>query len=447
MASWREDGAGVEQRLVRAVKSCGRPLRGESGDYSRLLEAIGERPIVLLGAATEGTHEFYRERMALTQRLVVQKGFKTLAVEAGWSDAYRVNRYIHSVGFDRDAEGAMADFKRFPSWPWQNSDVLDLVAWMRQYNDCAWREEAKLSFLGLDLYSLRAAMAVAERSLALRDPEVAERARGSFCGFDQFAPEPRRFGRPDALRLPRALEREALQELLELHRRGLVRHAILNSDDGFLIEQSARLVEQALPYYRSLLRGRSQAWNAYEAHLASTMEELLGSLRKRGAGKIVVWAMSAHTGDASATSLSRRGRRSLGQLLRERLGDAVFSIGLTTYGGSVTAAPEWGRLPERMRLSPAQPGSLEDVFHQSGLGDFLLLPSEAGAAQELLARKRLERAVGVVYRPAQELCAHCFEARLAGQFDAVLHFDQTRAVEPLERKTVWESTEGLGAGL
>lgn len=432
MASWRRSRASDEE-LAAQLRSRAWSLRGESSDYAPLLDAIGESKIVLLGAATEGTHEFNRERMALTQRLVVQKGFRVIAVDAGWSDAYRVNRFIHGVGFDEDAEGSLSDFKRFPSWCWRNADALDFVSWLRQYNAGVLRAEKRVSFLGLDLYNLRASMALVCRWLLARDADAARRACRQFQGFDQFGPDARSFVRAPGLGLSRAAERELSAELLNLHRRGLVRHAILNNDDGFLIEESTRLIEESEAYYGRLLRGGADAWNSYERHIAQTVEALADRFESAGAGaKMAIWSLNSHAGDASSVLGSGRKRTSLGRLLRERLGEDVFSIGSFTHEGTMTAALDWDAPPDYVRLRPAAQGSIERLFHLAGVGDFLLVLRGDEAASRLLRGRRLQRTVGMVYRPEAELASHWFEAELPRQFDAVLHFDRTRAVELIE---------------
>ncbi|HEX2610748.1 MAG TPA: erythromycin esterase family protein, partial [Gemmatimonadales bacterium] len=87
------------------------PLAGSSSDYDLLLDLIGDARVVLLGEASHGTHEFYRERARITQRLLEEKDFSAVAVEADWPDAYRVNRWARSVGGDSSAVEALGGFQ------------------------------------------------------------------------------------------------------------------------------------------------------------------------------------------------------------------------------------------------------------------------------------------------------------------------------------------------
>src|SRR5438270_1305575 len=142
--------------ITEAVRTAARTLEGAAADYDPLLGLVGDAPFVLLGEASHGTHEFYRERAEITKRLITEKGFTAVAVEADWPDAYRVNRYVRGATDDASSEEALAGFMRFPTWMWRNSDVLDFVGWLRDHNDAVSSEPAKVGFYGLDLYSLHA---------------------------------------------------------------------------------------------------------------------------------------------------------------------------------------------------------------------------------------------------------------------------------------------------
>jgi erythromycin esterase-like protein len=176
--------------------------------------------------------------------------------------------------------------------------------------------------------------------------------------------------------------------------------------------------------------------------MVETLQALLGHLeRQRGRAKIAVWAHNSHLGDARATEMSRRGELNVGQLVRERYGRDAVLIGFTTHHGTVTAASEWDAPAERKRVRPALPGSYEALFHAARPGRFLLTWRACDAATEGLREPRLEQAIGVIYRPETERVSHYFGARIPDQFDAVLHFDETRAVEPLEDTAEWEAGE------
>jgi erythromycin esterase-like protein len=419
-----------------------RPLGGSRRDYDALIEQVGDAAVVLLGEASHGTHEFYRERALITRRLIEERGFQGVAVEADWPDAYRVNRYLHGAGDDRDAEEALRGFRRFPTWMWRNAEVLDFVGWLRDRNEREGHAQAA-GFYGLDLYSLYSSVAEVVAYLDRIDPPAAERARQRYACFGEPGGE-QAYGRAATLGIAASCEEEVVRQLSELQRLGdahLRRDGVAAEDEQFYAEQNARLVASAERYYRSMFGDPASSWNLRDRHMADTLHRLAHHLgRHGGPSRLVVWEHNSHIGDARMTEMGRRGELNLGQLARQRWPDAVALVGFTTYAGSVTAASGWDAPAERKQVRPALPESFEHLFHRLGEERFALDLS-AGEAARALAEPRLERAIGVVYRPETERASHYFEARIAGQFDAVVHVDETRAVEPLERTAGWELGE------
>lgn len=429
---------------VALVRERARPLLGDPGQYDALLEGIGDARVVLLGEATHGTHEFYRERAFVTRRLILEKGFTAVAVEADWPDAYRINRYVRGAGTDEEAVQALADFGRFPTWMWRNADVLDFVGWLRTHND-ARPAEKRAGFYGLDLYSLRASMRAVLHYLDKVDPDAARRARRRYSCFDQFGEELQEYGYAASFGLYPSCEREVVTQLLDLHRQRAEyasRDGRVAPDEFFYAEQNARLVKNAEEYYRTMFRGRVDSWNLRDRHMVDTLQELLRFLdRMQPRARVVVWAHNSHLGDARATEMSERGELNVGQLVREQYGAAAVLVGFTTYTGTVTAASEWDGPAHRRHVRPALAGSYERLFHDAQVPRcFLPLRTDLDLASAL-AVPRLERAIGVLYLPGSERVSHYFRARLPEQFDFVLHFDETRAVEPLERNALWDAGE------
>jgi erythromycin esterase-like protein/predicted phosphoribosyltransferase len=427
------------------VRERARPLRGDPAQYDALLEGIGDARLVLLGEATHGTHEFYRERAFITRRLIVEKGFSAVAVEGDWPDAYRINRYVRGGGGEHDAIEALAGFGRFPTWMWRNADVLDFIGWLRTRND-ARRVDERAGFYGLDLYSLHASIDAVLTYLDKVDPEAAARARRRYGCFDRFGDRLQEYGYAATLGLHASCEREVITQLLELHRQRLDyarRDGRVAADEFFFAEQNARLVKNAEEYYRTMFGGRAASWNLRDRHMADTLEALLRFLGTPSAGdaRVVVWAHNSHIGDARATEMGQGGELNLGQLVRERYGAAAVLVGFTTHTGTVTAATDWDGPARRRHVRPALPGSYERLFHDAGIPRFLLSLRTDLDLASALAGPHLERAIGVLYLPESERSSHYFHARLPEQFDYVLHFDDTRAVEPLEREALWEAGE------
>jgi len=427
-----------------AVRTALRGLTGAAGDYDPLLEWIGDARFVLLGEASHGTHEFYKERAQITKRLIKEKGFTAVAVEADWPDAYRVNRYVRGLGDDAEAIDALADFKRFPAWMWRNADVLDFVGWLRAYNE-ALSLNARVGFYGLDLYSLHASIEAVLKYLDQIDPAAARRARYRYSCFEHFGEDTQAYGYAASFGLTETCETEVVDQLIELQRRAAEyarRDGRVAADEFFFAEQNARLVKDAEEYYRSMFRGRVSTWNLRDRHMVETLEALVAHLEEQGQNpKVIVWAHNSHLGDARATDMGRSGEFNVGQLVRQRYGHQAVLVGFSTHSGTVTAASNWDGPAERKRVRPALAGSYESLFHDVGRSRFMLDLRHGGAAAEALWQQRLERAIGVIYLPQSERVSHYFYATMPEQFDVVLHFDETRAVEPLERTAGWEAGE------
>ena len=429
---------------AEAVRHAAHTLTGAPTDFDAILDLAGSARFVLLGEASHGTHEFYRVRAEITKRLIRERGFTAVAVEADWPDAYRVNRYVRGVPDDADAADALNGFRRFPQWMWRNADVLDFVGWLRAHND-GLAPDRVVGFYGMDLYSLHASMEAVLRYLDDVDPDGARRARFRYACFEQFGEDPQAYGYAARLGLAPSCEDEVVQQLLELRRSAsayLSRDGRLAADELFFAEQNARLVRNAERYYRAMFGGRVESWNLRDRHMAETLDALVGHLGAQGGeAKVVVWAHNSHLGDARGTELGEEGELNVGQLVRERHAHDAVLIGFTTFTGTVTAASAWDGPAERKHVRPALPDSYEALFHEVGAPNFALVLRDGGEARAALDAPRLTRAIGVIYQPETERLSHYFRAHLPAQFDAVLHYDVTRAVEPLERTGLWRRGE------
>jgi len=433
-----------DRTASEAVSRVAQPLDEFAPNYDRLLDHIGEARFVLLGEATHGTHEFYLERARITERLIVERGFAGVAVEADWPDAYRVNRYIRGDSDDRDAEEALASFKRYPTWMWRNTDVVDFVGWLRDYNQTL-PAATRAGFYGLDLYSLFSSIEAVVRYLDRVDPEAAGRARARYGCFERFDSDSQSYGYAATSGLVEPCEAEVVAQLLELRRSAthyVSRDGRVAEDEFFFAEQNARLAKNAEEYYRSMFRGRASSWNLRDRHMVETLDALVGHLgRRANPGKLVIWAHNSHLGDARATEMRERGELNVGQLIRDRYPNASVLVGFTTHDGTVTASTEWDGPAELKQVRPSLPSSVERIFHDTDVPQFLLDLRGKRAALDPLHSPRLERAIGVIYRPDTERASHYFHVRLVDQFDAVIHWDHTRAVEPLERTAHWRALE------
>jgi erythromycin esterase-like protein len=350
---------------------------------------------------------------------------------------------VRGSGSDANADQALSGFKRFPTWMWRNTVVRDFVEWLRQHNRALPANAPRVGFYGLDLYSLYASIEAVLDYLEKVDPEAAARARYRYGCFEHFGEDTQVYGYATGFGLTESCQQDVVNQLVELRHRAAdyaQRDGRVAGDEFFQAEQNARLVKNAEEYYRTMFQGRVSSWNLRDCHMAETLDTLLTHLDTQfSTTKAVVWEHNSHLGDARATEMGTRGELNVGQLVRERHGREAMLVGFSTYHGTVTAASDWGAPAERKRVRPGLPGSYEALFHEVGIPRFFL--ALRGNAAIGLDEPRLERAIGVIYRPDTERLSHYFEARLSEQFDALVHFDQTRALEPLETTSGWQAGE------
>ncbi|MBA3395049.1 MAG: erythromycin esterase family protein [Deltaproteobacteria bacterium] len=414
-----------------ALARVARQIHGDD-ELDQLLDLIGEARVVLLGEATHGSHEFYELRAALTRKLIGQRGFAAVAIEGDWPDALRVDRYIRSLGDDDTADEALGAFQRFPTWMWRNTDVAALVEWLRHHNGSR-GADGRVGFYGLDLYSLHASIRAVLSYLGDNDADAAGRARSRYACFDHADQDPQQYGMKAHLEMSSSCEREVIEQLVEMQRRHAARSGRAPSGDSwFHAMQNAHVVKDAEAYYRTMFGGRNASWNLRDTHMADTLDMLAEHLGTKGdPAKLVVWAHNSHVGDARATELGDSGQLSLGQLMRQRHPDEVALVGFTTHTGTVECAYDWDEPGAVEDVRPSLPGSWEELFHEIGIPRFMITSS---ALRRVVGDEvtRLHRAIGVVYRPKTERRSHYYDARLADQYDLIVHVDETSAVEPLE---------------
>jgi erythromycin esterase-like protein len=441
----------LEQSIARSLRTEAMPL-DESGDLDRLMELIEEAPLVLLGEASHGTREFYRIRAEITRRLIVDKGFDAVAVEADWPDALQASRFVQLDSNDSTADQALDAFQRFPQWMWRNSEVVEFLYWLRLHNARIAQPQQRVGFFGLDLYSLRKSIRAVIDYLDRADPEAARRARERYSCFDHMAEDPQHYAYAARFGMRRDCEEDVLRQLQELSAQAASHLNQENPAKGrsvpdtlFYAQQNARVAKNAEAYYRSMFDSRDQSWNVRDEHMAQTLEALREHTGRHFGrpAKIAVWAHNSHLGDARATEPGEHGQLNLGQLVRQRWPGQSFLLGMTTHAGSVTAAGEWDGPAELKKVLPSRPDSIERLLHESGLHRFLLPLRGRDSVLRSVGSRYLERAIGVIYRPESERASHYFHADLANQFDAVIHIDRSSAVRPLEISPHWTPQDEL----
>lgn len=413
--------------VSRLVREEAEPFSGiASAELGSLLERIGDARVVLLGEASHGTSEFYQMRARITRELIARRGFNLVAVEADWPDARRIDRYVRHLPA---SPASWTPFSRFPAWMWRNRDVADFVEWLRSHNEDV-EPERRAGFFGLDLYSLYTSVAAVLEYLERVDPATAAVARERYGCLSPWQHDPAVYGRAALTGRYRSCEPDVVSMLRELLHRQLD-YAAHDGTEFLDAIQNARLVADAERYYRVMYYGSAESWNLRDRHMFDTLATLLQFSGPES--RAVVWAHNSHVGDASATEMADRGELNVGQLCRERFGPGAFIAGFGTDHGTVAAATDWDGPMEIKRVRRSRSDSYERICHDTGVDAFMLQlrdPRRSELRDELLPG-RLERAIGVIYRPETELMSHYFTASLPAQFDAWIWFDESSAVVPL----------------
>jgi erythromycin esterase-like protein len=426
----------VQDAAVQAVQAAAEPLRDEPRDYDTLLTLVAENPFVLLGESTHGTREFYRERARITRRLIEERGFTVIAVEADWQDAFDVNEFIHGRG-PASAVAALGTFTRFPQWMWGNTEIAELLEWMRDYNATDAGRRNPVGFYGMDLYGVEDAIDEVIAVLKIEDPAAAARAAQRYKCIEPHAR--RGMETYTAARHADSCARDLAAVFNDLNAR-MQRDGGHRPGDERLVSawQSARVVMNGEAYYRIAATGGAESWNLRDRHMADTLDALSDHLRGAGStpAKVAVWAHNSHLGDARVTERAEAGELNVGQLMRQRHDGATVIVGFTTYDGAVRAAESWGGRGEERRLNPARHDSFAAIFHAANIPRFLLRLRGNPELMSALAQPRLQRFVGVIYAPQTERYSHYFETDLARQYDAVIHIDRTSAVMPVTAASV-----------
>lgn len=406
------------------------PLNIKDPDLEGIKDAVKNKKIVLIGESTHGSAEFYRLRARITEELIKDCGFNAVAVEGDWPDIHRLSRYAGGKGPDANAREAMDDLRRFPLWMWRNREVEDFIEWLRQENR---QRGAKVGFYGLDLYGIKNSIARILQVLKERYPDEYENARERYSCFQTPLDEAVDYGRAVAGGVQKSCAKEVAAQMEALRERFLDRLETPEERELYLdLEQNARTVIGAEAYYRQLFYPGVSSWNIRDKHMFQTLRSLDEHISARETGKIVVWAHNSHVGRAVSTRRELLEETTLGELASDHYKDMCYSIGMTTSEGSVTAAHNWDEEGRYFHVNKPLEGSYEEFFSRVG-GDFML---PAAALKQL--GPKLERAIGVIYRPETERFSHYFESDFSARYDWLVHIQETSALEPLDDLHAWQ---------
>jgi protein-L-isoaspartate(D-aspartate) O-methyltransferase len=427
--------------LARKIAAACEPFEKlETAQLDRLLARIGDARIVLLGEASHGTSEYYWMRDRISRELIANKGFRFVAIEGDWPDAARVDHYVRHLEYPPSEWTA---FARFPTWMWRNKEVRAFVDWLRSHN-APLNTAKRIAFHGLDLYSLYDSIRAVLKYLDEVDPATARAARERYGCLTPWQSDPATYGHAALTGTYPTCESEVAVVLVDLLHK---RRAYAERDGERFMDavQNARLIASAEQYYRVMYYGSRASWNLRDSHMFETLKTLLAFYGPKS--KAIVWAHNSHIGDASATEMFSRGEYNLGHLCRKEFGTLAYTIGFGTNAGTVAAASNWGGPMEIKQVVPAVAESYERILHESGVPSFCLDLRQGTNGLEDLRKPRLERAIGVIYRPETELASHYFQAVLPKQFDEYVWFDETKAIAPFEAKTLDEMPDTYPFGL
>jgi len=437
--AWTEDGsraasrhvagAARRQSLPDLIAEAAEPLPDfDDPAFGALFDRFAARRVVMLGEASHGTAEFYRARAAITRHLVAEHGFTIIAVEADWPDAAAIDRFVRHRDTPAPAE---PPFQRFPTWMWRNVEIDALIRWLHAHNAGVAEPDRRAGFYGLDIYNMSGSINAVLEYLDRVDPQAAAAARERYGCLTPWQSDPASYGRAALTGGYAECEAEVIAQCRALLAKRLD-YAGDGGDDFLDAAQNARLVASAERYYRIMYYGGAESWNLRDGHMFETLRHLLDA--KGSDAKAIVWAHNSHIGDARATDMGQaRGEHNIGQLAREHFGQGAALIGFGTHAGTVSAAKDWDAQRETKRVLPSRPDSYERLFHDAGISPALfdLSPGKHEALRRRLAEPRLERFIGVIYRPETERWSHYSQAVLPDQFDAYVWFDETQALTPL----------------
>lgn len=417
----------IETEVISAVKHSSHQLNSKA-DLKPLFDHIKDSRIVMLGEASHGTHEYYRWRIYISQKLIEEEGFNFIVVEGDWPDCYRLNRFIK--GYDINNKSAfhvLHAFDRWPTWMWANWEVMALADWLQQHNKQL-PKNSKVGFYGLDVYSLWESLDSIMQYLKKVDPAALKLAEEAYRCFEPYRKDEGRSYAQSTLFVPAACQQEVLQLLKEIHHK--LPQYNTDYENVFNAEQNALIAVNAEKYYRAMVKGGPHSWNVRDLHMADTLERLLTFHGKNS--KAIVWAHNTHIGDARATDMTSEGMYNIGELARIRYGDKNVSlIGFGSYEGTVTAGRKWSAVMQTMTMPEARKGSWEYLLRRVGEKNKLILMDDFRKNDAMMENHIDHRAIGVVYNPQYEAYGNYVPSILPLRYDAFIYLDKTSALHPL----------------
>ncbi|MGE6613267.1 erythromycin esterase family protein [Peribacillus sp. NPDC076916] len=418
----------MHHNLVQSIIEQSVMLKSEAA-WDKLVQQVKNSKFVLLGEASHGTSEFYTARVEITKKLIQEKGFTFVAVEGDWPACQAINRYVK--GYDQvfnSARDVLKIFDRWPTWMWANEEMIDLIEWMKEYNESG-QNQTKVGFYGIDIYSLWESMDEVIHYLKQIDSPDLEAARRAFTCFEPFNRNNEEYAVSAGIFSEDCIEEVAkLLTTIQRKKEKYPNHEELNLN----LQVNALVAYNAENYYRTMVVHDDKSWNIRDMHMVDALNEIMDFYGSKG--KAIVWEHNTHVGDASATDMRDSGMINVGQVIREQNpAEDVFITGFGTYTGTVIAADEWGVDLEIKTVPPAMNGSWEEAMHLSGAYDKLLIFTDEN--RQLFQDRIGHRAIGVVYKPEYEQYGNYVPSVMSERYDAFIYMDETQALHPLVHKT------------
>ncbi len=415
-----------EKEITHLIQSNAHPLQ-HTNDLKPLMDRVGDARIVMLGEASHGTHEFYTWRMAITRKLIKEKGFNFIAVEGDWPDCYRINRYIKNyTDAGENALEVLNAFRRWPTWMWANWEIVALSEWLHKFNSNLGKH-LKVGFYGLDVYSLWESLEAILKYLRLVDPAATRVAEQAFKCFEPYKKdEGQGYARASKL-VPDLCETEVVDLLAQIRRK--LPQYNTDHENVFSTEQNAIVVVNAEKYYRAMIHGGPHSWNIRDEHMSETLDRLLQFHGENS--KAIIWAHNTHIGDARATDMAADGMMNIGELARIKHHEKdVVLVGFGSFKGTVIAGRSWGTEMRSINVPAAETGSWEHLVHQAVPGNNLFLMEDL--VNDLFMENHIgHRAIGVVYNPEYEHFGNYVPTIMPLRYDAFISLDHTKALHPL----------------
>ena len=468
---------------VLASKALPTHSKDRSSSASQMIFDLSKtKRVVCIGEASHGTEEFYQYRNEITENLISSGRCKGVLIEGDFPSVSVCHAYVTNISPNISIDDCLGSFQRFPTWMWSNESFKSFLEWLKEHNSKL-SPTQRCGIFGLDLYSFDTSMNAISSYVKKNETTALPMINSLYQCFDRVAKcDAQAYGYVTEILGKKGCQQEfkkaqqvvkaSIDRILETKAAGTT-NSVTDADLALINEINAQIVVDAEKYYRSMFRSKMRqrsdelivpmsSWELRDTHFFETLTTILSHLTTtRGADStIVVWAHNSHIGDARyvfagtkrEAELGVSRELNIGQLIKENFGDDCMLIGQLTYDGAVTCANDWDGPRQIKTVRPGLAGSWEEMFKivstkigKLGFG-LNLHDEETRRVVAQADRFRLNRCIGVIYRPETERLSHYFFSDLFHQFDFVVFFSRTCGVVAVDShsRSVSPIAEELG---